>query len=768
MPAFPDIDVESLHDLLRRLQGVGGYSTDEDGARDRELLALAHILRMGMESIDAASENTFPAVATELLTEWELEYRLPNDAARTIEQRQARLIAAMSAVGGDDLDNLLAALRQIAASAFPIKLNGNTWSADGSTPNSIFQTAVTLAQADWESPLIRKGIRSVLQRLLPVEYWGQHQQADLEDAIGVKDDATWASALHVIGRDFIRAQTVAGYTVRDPPCRRRNYGASSKIRAADLNAIQDDLLWRGATSLLEALPGADMIAFAASIGAGATVQIDSGDWRDRYLANFFVWSDTDIRPGQALDKIGGIATRASALMYSKTGGAGTGYQWDFGGALALDLVVNAATGALEIVSGEAATHYVVGIIFASQDLLGGSVIKARLTDFVDGDTMATLNAAFATSLRDRTQIRKANGSGVDAWALFAGKGGIHRLGCLVKTQRPGAGFNTYVLDTEIDWRDRLATIFVTHAPGTGSTAIPGVEGSSNKDDIFTHVAAGLHFTHNGEAAGAALNGESFRVHDSGKVRIVARSSDGALLLERAHDHSVAEQVSYLVRISTTEILGLRAGSAPAAIPALSAADATVIVPADLNLLQDLAELGQFRGEGLHTMPLGTVNRGLSPPIPAAPIVRGDEVRERAAVGAVRRFFSKSILNNGNIVLDSSIDWRRRFIWGVGRWTDGGAGFDIRPGEAQDNTHNAASGWVDASAYFGVGELGVWTAGETGHYLWIAGKGTTSSISIYVDGTTGQLMIENRRGATAYVTGFFEASFQIVPAPIPAN
>lgn len=110
--AGTDLHNES-HDLIRRLQGRGAYSTDPDSARDQEILAWAEMHANAKNTLDILGSNILPDKASELLVEWESYLRIPNNAPRTDAERRIRTARFLSLVYRATRYNLLERIRQI-------------------------------------------------------------------------------------------------------------------------------------------------------------------------------------------------------------------------------------------------------------------------------------------------------------------------------------------------------------------------------------------------------------------------------------------------------------------------------------------------------------------------------------------------------------------------------------------------------------------------------------------------------------------------------
>lgn len=363
---------ERLRQTLSRMFGVGAYppAEDETSAHQGELGAYATVASVGAQSIERAIAQAFVTSATELLEDWEREVYLPNDAARTVEERQKRLAAHERANAGAGYSNVLTALRTVAAVVTDIRHCTRQGVLDEKlTDDLAFQVAALIGSADFDSPAVRRAVARLLGRLLPARNYGQSGIPEAEAALIVNDGAQWASASYQVDRDSLRntgGPVTAGVHA---PSRVRNYGRLSKLRSADLNAIQDAILLAAANAsapLQNTDPGADTIALAIQSLNGTTYELDTSvDWRDRLLLVEGRLSTSDIRPGAATDTALNTATHVQSLVY--TGAGGASYDATLMDAN-LKLRCNAADGRLQLVNSTGSTQYLVLVITGTQDL----------------------------------------------------------------------------------------------------------------------------------------------------------------------------------------------------------------------------------------------------------------------------------------------------------------------------------------------------------------------------------------------------------------
>ncbi|MCC7542343.1 MAG: LamG domain-containing protein [Deltaproteobacteria bacterium] len=419
-----------------------------------------------------------------------------------------------------------------------------------------------------------------------------------------------------------------------------------------------------------------------------------------------------------------------------------------------------------------------------------------LYQFPEAGPLTQLSASFATSLRDRASLRKAAGAGVDAWASYAGIGGLRRFGLTRVMTRPGASADTCILDASTEWRDRLLVVAAFHHPvlATGPAAWPGHPNDADFESLGWFVG----YTRDGVNIGQSVAAQHIRlatgVHLFAVGTAAPDAKEGALALEVAPTAGHERMTIGLV-IWASERLGIRY-TAPSAVPALLASDGQTIAPADLNLLQDPAMLVQLRGGNAvvagswldsDCIPLGPQarpDRGLvGPAIPATGTRRTNDwsatlgafvAREQrqALVGSHKRFFGATLANGVERLVDSSIDWRQRFLSGMGRVHTS----EIRPGEAGDMNHNGASSW-DAAGFTGPGLRAprvasmTFSGGAPTGYVVAAPNhavflDAAKKVALFADSSDGALYVRNDAGGTRYVTGFVEATEPVGQSRLP--
>lgn len=374
---------EDYQRLLSRLM-PDGLSQDRDGPRMRELEAYATVLWVGRAAINRAVAQSQPSIAIEMLEAWEREYGLPNDAARSLEERQARLLAAERSLAGASPERLAQAIETVAPTAAMLANSRQQIIDQAALATMVYHVACQLDLADWLTPAIRRSITAILERTIPARlhrvpaFLRTNETPSVtgrDDAwLFVEDDPRWASTTHFFGRSAMRRNPTA-LAVNVPFARHREYAGLVRLEADDLNAIQDHTLLGACdgAGVADAYAGTGVgpapICFAQSapLGPGGTVVLDNAmDWRDRYIMTVLRYSTVNIRPGQAGDAT--VGTQIAGMWSSQDGAttAPVGDFWTF--ATDLHIYANSVGGALTITNNSASTLYFVGMCIATPDL----------------------------------------------------------------------------------------------------------------------------------------------------------------------------------------------------------------------------------------------------------------------------------------------------------------------------------------------------------------------------------------------------------------
>lgn len=777
---MPDLSVASLKATLKRLQGRGAYTADDDTARVRELEAIATAASESLGLVRSALDGIFPGRDTTdlLLEEWERYLRIVEVAGATNAERRSYVRGIRSLRKGATAASLHDAAIAAGAVGSPevFRVTRDQVTGEGAEPESIFRSPLSFDDpADLAAPKVRERVVEMLLRILPSRAIGRLGIRDVEKLIIDGAAAAWESAAATLNRTAIGGSYTGLSPVRLSPARVVDYGPQVRIDAEDLNAIQDAIMWRGQIGgLSNAEAGGAHVMIAASLANGASTLIDTSiDWRDRYIWFHGQIDSTDLRPGAANDDSRGNNGTYSALGFGFYASGSASVTPRIGTLHTnVDIEVN-GTGQLLIRNNTGSTRYIVGMIMATGRLLSGTPSPRYWTY----QPLQTFDSAGPTraqwlAIRTLTQLRRQNQSAQNQsapWASWAGDGGLRRYGWAIDVAKPATttAVTRVLLDASEDWRDRLLKIECI-AKGDDFGCWPGV----NDDAIVDNGAYGLRYTgvgSPGTADGATVG--AWQIPLTGGHYIYADTESGALYLERKGNFGGSVAVTTLaLLIHATEPLGVRA-AAQTARPTIQDVTGTgPIASLDFNSAQDGAVLiqmgGFYRREAADSLtpgtpsvdsgcfPLGPVMHG-DPPIPVKWRVRervGDHValdaarytnRRQPVAGMLRIPISAAPGATSTVTLDSTLDWRDRLI----RWHGRHLGTDIRPGGADVANHNTGTEHF-GSFYSGPGGAG-WDR-------------THGNMKLKVNATTGALELENLAGSTQYVTAMVEATFQAGP------
>lgn len=744
-PVGDDSFAEQILQALLRLQGEGGYASDDDSARVKELAALALALGDGSAALEAIEYGIFPQFAEELLDEHERATRVPNDAARTLEERRARLVAHRAMVPNGSAAELEAALVLAGAPGTVEPVLRASVETSASDDASVFQSAIVVD--DW-TPKGRRAAAAVLRRFLPAWQYGQLQHHLPEEMLVTDVALAWAGS-GTCGQSAIHVGSLAVHAMDRTVSRVKSFAPGTRMNARDLNEMQDALT-------CAPLPGADneafasdlgearVIFFSASLATASTSQIASGlDFRNRYIRILYSTSANDIRPGQAND--GDPDAWAEILWSTMTGVASDNLRSIAG----WNLTSSATELRLSNTSG--VTRRVFGCLIISPPVTTGT-LDTRPVTFADGSSLSGLSSSLWAKLRDAGMPRAANGTGVDTWTGYptTARGATHRTIVLPKTTRPGAGATTYVLDTTIDWRDRIIAFPGAVLTGSGSAdpVFPGVTGDNGYS-----FAGGATAFYTGTGITPGVAAVAPYMIGGPDLRVAARAADGALIAEHPFGSSFA-YAFFMAHVIASDQLNVRAVATAKAVLA-APVDGVAVEPMELNWLQDGGVYSQGEaavGGTVDAMPLGPVKRGHT----NTPVAwtyerrrgRKDDprvTRRQPVAGRLRRYFSCDVPALSSVVLDATEDWRDRYVHGAVAFS----ATDITPGGAGEAAINTGAVTVSRSVYFGPGGAS---------YSFAVG----ANLSLTANVSTGALTLTNSSGATQYATGMLEASFPLGP------
>lgn len=359
--------------LIRRLQGRGGYSEDEDGPRDQELRAWAEMHALGRNVLDRVGEQITPANATDLLEEWEAFLRVTNNAPRTEEERQIRAQRFRNLPTPADAVTLLALVDDIASGATIHTPTRQIVSTQGVTPECISHFVVLLSDAQYDDPEFRK-LFDLLSRVVPARALGQVSRVGQTDEQVLTDlAALWDDGTQQLGRTGLHNTVNANQTQPRNAARWRDYGPLSRLTAADLNAVQEAVVFEGVVGTNENAADEDAAYrfFSADASSIGTTEVDTSiDWRDRLIVFVGRVSSADIRPEDGGDDQDGndVGNEVTVPMYSGTGASG-GSPGNYDAEIATNLYlrVDSSTGVLQLYNHTGATYFIHGAVIAGGD-----------------------------------------------------------------------------------------------------------------------------------------------------------------------------------------------------------------------------------------------------------------------------------------------------------------------------------------------------------------------------------------------------------------
>lgn len=358
--------------VLKRLQGVGGYSDEDSGPRHGELFAIADAVAKGSMTIDRAAAQAFAHTATEMLSEHEAALNTSDRQGRETEaQRQERLVALAASQGFSESD-IYEALDPVVTIDAVVGGAVDAFDFDDSPEEqAVFAAVVDMDATDYADGRKREIVSESFAKSLPGRHYGEHAKRGV-GRIVVKDVSPTFSGTSVIGQTAIAAPNSIEFVQVLPKSRILSYGPAMPLRADDLNKIQRAILHGPADGAVRPQTGTawggPRVFFAESVAPVTVVDIDASiDWRDRMVFCMLHRSTAaDILPGNAGDvDFNDSAHNAIAFcFYSGPGGAS--YNDSSGDIL---IGASAVNGRLQIYNGHATnTERVVGFVFASPDL----------------------------------------------------------------------------------------------------------------------------------------------------------------------------------------------------------------------------------------------------------------------------------------------------------------------------------------------------------------------------------------------------------------
>lgn len=339
---------DEFWELLNRLAGTTYGPQEADSTWQRTLRAWSVLLRLGRESIDRAFRQAYPELSDELIADWERTYKLPNDIARTLGERQRRVADTERYSNGASCSALEGALGVASATA---QFSGNladSVSMSATPEESVFHAALHLTNEEFYNPAIRAAAERVFGRAVPARNIGQLDDLSMNASSSVAIGIRLADEDSFLDRDaIIRQESVAhiaewqSATTTLPkspgtqPARMKSFGPGTVLKSRDLNRIQEGMLasWLNGDGLdaevkqyVDTPAGLVTRWFSFSATNNTEVVIDDElDWRDRFLVVHLKFSDgTDIRPGGGADTSQGVASTSMQSLYTGPGGTAGG------------------------------------------------------------------------------------------------------------------------------------------------------------------------------------------------------------------------------------------------------------------------------------------------------------------------------------------------------------------------------------------------------------------------------------------------------------
>jgi hypothetical protein len=367
---------DDFYALLGRLSGKTYGAQTSTSVFQRQLRSWSVLLALGRSEIDRAFRQAFPDLSDALIEEWEQAFLLPNDTVRTSAQRQARLAAHERTGRGAARDSLQDTLDTTGTIAHFTPNRRVDILYAGSEDAAIFQTALQLANEDFNDPIVREAVEILYENSLPAKNVGALDGLGRGWATCVEVGARWNSATHFLNRDAIARQATHTRTEYGQPARVKSYGPGTRLDAEHLNAIQETILGSaldGEPDLLD-YSGVTVGLLTYWIGAALAVSptvntLDASiDWRDRLIWACLSFDNTyDIVPGGTDDDRIAASEVQHFCLYSGTGHSGTNYEARGVAGGGERLFVNSASGDLEMTATPSA-GYIAGIVWATEPL----------------------------------------------------------------------------------------------------------------------------------------------------------------------------------------------------------------------------------------------------------------------------------------------------------------------------------------------------------------------------------------------------------------
>jgi len=371
-----------------------------------------------------------------------------------------------------------------------------------------------------------------------------------------------------------------------------------------------------------------------------------------------------------------------------------------------------------------------------------------------------------------------------SWPSFAGKGGIHRAGVLVDVVKSADTTPLVaVIDSEIDWRDRLVLVLYRFVSRSSSEegVVPG-GGFDATDGQYLTVFGYTRYGQDDGESQAGQQSDHIQLHTG--VHLFADDGTGAgrigeLKIEVTNAPTWAHATIWMLVIACEKTGQNETNTRTVPVPGSGTDGVTPIDPRAMNALQDATMLSQMRqGEMTVAAELSDPTTGTYPGIPSesiswplGPVCSGNPKvpliarvkprggmlypgqtlqRRQQVAGQIRSFFSRTCAVSSDQLVDDRYDYRDRMVVFIGASDSS----DIRPGVgASEDVINGAAGQLPSVGYFG--------PGGTGHPVYVSDSKETY---LYADAATGVLRIAatGSEGATQYVVGMIYATFKLGP------
>ena len=752
-------DQDTADRFVKAIEALQGPAFPTDGLRGALVAAWAQGAAVGAKWLDDVLAGLSPATAGDLLEDlWDQRMALPNDAARTVEERQRRA-AAFNSIREATPERINAVLRALAIDTSVSLLRCGQYAAGASSKEFSAQLALLVDDVVFDDVAMRRSIDKVMRRLLPAKLHPMTRRStkvtssllrsshEERSILCTLDAAQWSDVRSAaLGKTALSSVTAGVLGTNRPEARKVRFGPRAIPSARDLN---DALSYQCFPTVAGSGAGGFYAWFAMTLpGAGATTVIDSSrDYNDRFIHAVGVHSGSDIRPQGAAAEADADQIVASYNLNSFFFG-GDNASIQLGDTLAAGqgrFVVNAA-GALAWQSlDDAGTRYAIGLVWASGV---SGVNESEYTDqrasvvYTDANDWGDVFPAdWLEAFNLSTFAKSSATTALD----YGGDSGLRRVAQCIAFQ---AG-EVVVIDSSDVWRDRIITVGLIELDDNKWLGINGDDAGVWGEEI-------AFYSGEGAADADALAGASTWTYSFGgggaEIRMWARDTDGALCMGLI-DTAAAGSVSYALLINASGPTGEYIVETLPIHTYPSAGDP--IYPIDLNLPQDCGFYeqahqgypeGAVRPPRVGSLPLGTAANG---EIPIAIEIEssaldGKEnattfIERQKIADALRITWFGVVPSSSSVEITGADDWSERIIKVCAHTT----GTDETP--------------------VGVG-VGPW-AGFFYRDVRYTGRKTFQPLYIHADvylnvGSNGELLISNTDASPLYVSLYLDAGPRI--------